>query len=194
MKCFLSSYLIDIKNFNEFIKLRENHYPNGSKINFVLDNEIIICNVSKNNGLIETENYYKNDSLYKVKEYHMLDDNTRVLQKEKTYKNNFLHSYNHNPAFIFYDVESYCENGKKILPIQLARWYKNGDLHRETYPADIYYDKKTNTIEEGYYLYGERFNMSNELKSFDFYVLSNTEGLTKKMIREKYGRNNYDWW
>ena len=194
MKCFLSSYLIDIKNFNEFIKLRENHYPNGSKINFVLDNEIIICNVSKNNGLIETENYYKNDSLYKVKEYHMLDDNTRVLQKEKTYKNNFLHSYNHNPAFIFYDVESYCENGKKILPIQLARWYKNGDLHRETYPADIYYDKKTNSIEEGYYLYGERFNMSNELKSFDFYVLSNTEGLTKKMIREKYGRNNYDWW
>lgn len=194
MKCFLSSYLIDIKNFNEFIKLRENHYPNGSKINFVLDNEIIICNVSKNNGLIETENYYKNDSLYKVKEYHMLDDNTRVLQKEKTYKNNFLHSYNHNPAFIFYNVESYCENGKKILPIQLARWYKNGDLHRETYPADIYYDKKTNSIEEGYYLYGERFNMSNELKSFDFYVLSNTEGLTKKMIREKYGRNNYDWW
>ena len=194
MKCFLSSYLIDIKNFNEFIKLRENHYPNGSKVNFILDNEVIICNVNKNNGLIETENYYKNDSLYQIKEYCMLDDNTRVLQKEKTYKNNFLHSYNHNPAFIFYDVESYCENGKKILPIQLARWYKNGDLHREIYPADIYYDKKTNSIEEGYYLYGERFNMSNELKSFDFYVLSNTEGLTKKMIREKYGRNNYDWW
>ena len=194
MKCFLSSYLIDIKNFNEFIKLRENHYPNGSKVNFILDNEIIICSVNKDNGLIETENYYKNNSLYQIKEYCMLDDNTRVLQKEKTYKNNFLHSYNHNPAFIFYNVESYCENGKKILPIQLARWYKNGDLHRETYPADIYYDKKTNSIEEGYYLYGERFNMSNELKSFDFYVLSNTEGLTKKMIREKYGRNNYDWW
>ena len=138
MKCFSSSYLIDIENFNEFMKLRENHYPNGSKVNFILDNEIIICDVNKNNGLIETENHYKNDSLYQVKEYCMLNDNTRVLQKEKTYKNNFLHSYNHNPAFIFYNVESYCENGKKILPIQLARWYKNGDLHRETYPADIY--------------------------------------------------------
>ena len=194
MKCFLSSYLIDIENFNEFIKLRENHYPNGSKVNFILDNEVIICDVNKNNGLIETENYYKNDSLYQVKEYCMLDDNTRVLQKEKMYKNNFLHSYNHNPAFIFYDVESYCENGKKILPIQLARWYKNGDLHRETYPADIYYDNKRNIIEEGYYLYGERFDMNNELKSFDFYVLSNTEGLTKKMIREKYRRIIYDWW
>ena len=194
MKCFSSSYLIDIENFNEFVKLRENHYPNGSKVNFILDNEVIICNVNKNNGLIETENYYKNDSLYQVKEYCMLNDNTRVLQKEKTYKNNFLHSYNHNPAFIFYNVESYCENGKKILPIQLARWYKNGDLHRETYPADIYYDNKRNIIEEGYYLYGEHFNMSNELKSFDFYVLSNTEGLTKKMIREKYKRDDYDWW
>ena len=56
------------------------------------------------------------------------------------------------------------------------------------------YKTKNNTIEEGYYLYGERFNMNDELKSFDFYVLSNTEGLTKKMIREKYKRNNYDWW
>ena len=131
--------------------------------------------------------------MYQVKKYCILNDNTRVLQKKKKKKNNFLHSYNYNPAFIFYDVESYCENGKKILPIQLARWYKNGDLHRETYPADIYYDNKKNTIEEGYYLYGERFSMSNELKSFDFYVLSNTEGLTKKMIREKYGRIMYDW-
>ena len=194
MKCFSSSYLIDIENFNEFMKLRENHYPNGSKVNFIFDNEIIICNVNKNNGLIETENYYKNDSLYKVKEYHMLDDNTRVLQKEETYKNGFLHSYNYNPAFILYDVESYYENNKKTLPILLVQWYKKGDLHRETYPAEIYYDKKKNIIEERYYLYGERFNMSNELKSFDFYVLSNTEGLIKKMIREKYKRDDYDWW
>ena len=194
MKCFLSNYLIDIKNFNEFIKLRENHYPNGSKVNFILDNEVIICDVNKNNGLIETENYYKNDSLYQIKEYCMLDDNTRVLQKEETYKNGFLHSYNYNPAFILYDVESYYENNKKILPILLVQWYKKGDLHRETYPAEIYYDKKKNIIEERYYLCGEYFNMNNELKSFDFYILSNTEGLTKKMIREKYGRNNYDWW
>ena len=34
---------------------------------------------------------------------------------------------------------------------------------------------------------------SNFVALIDFYVLSNTEGLTKKMIREKYGRIMYDW-
>ena len=104
MKGISSNIIIDAKDFVNFIKLREKHYPNGSKIYFLFENEEVECIVNENTGLIEKEIYYKNEKMYMIKTYYILPDDTRILFTEETYnKNGNLHSYNDKPAYIKYD-------------------------------------------------------------------------------------------
>ena len=178
MKGISSNIIIDAKDFVNFIKLREKHYPNGSKIYFLFENKEVECIVNENTGLIEKEIYYKNEKMYMIKTYYILPDDTRILFTEETYnKNGNLHSYNDKPAYIKYDVNSFYKN-KKFLPILFASWYSNGYMHRKIYPADIYYESNGKKLED-YYLFGKYFD---ENDFFNFSILSNIDNLTREYI------------
>ena len=50
MKGISSNIIIDAKDFVNFIKLREKHYPNGSKIYFLFENEEVFKKISTLSG------------------------------------------------------------------------------------------------------------------------------------------------
>ena len=183
------SFKIKLNNFYDFTICREKHFLKGSIIIFDFDNELVKCEVGEY-GLIETEEYFKNGNKYKIKQYFILPDNTRVLHKEFTYKNNFVHSIGEQPASIIYDVEQYWQNGKKNLKILNMSWMYKGNFHRKLYPAYYYFKKDGEIIAENY-LYNYYFDEENPDEMFKFLILSKKDNLTSKDVKESCTKQSF---
>lgn len=183
-----NSFKIKLGSFYDFTIYREKHFSRNSTIVFDFENESVKCEVGTY-GLIETEEYFKNGNKYKMMQYFILPDNTRVLEKEFTYKNDFMHSINERPASIIYDVWNYWSNGKKNLKILSAAWMYNDKFHRKLYPA-WYHVKKDGEITERCYLFDWYFNVEKSDDMLKFLVLSEKDNLTsddvKKVIMEQF--------
>lgn len=188
-----NSFKIKLSSFYDFTICREKHFLRNSIIVFDFEDELVKCEVGEY-GLIETEEYFKNGKKYKTMQYFILPDNTRVLEKEFTYKNDSMYSINEQPASIIYDVQEYWLNGKKNLKILSAAWMYNDKFHRKFYPAYYYFKKNGETTEE-YYLYNRFFDEEKPDDMFKFLILSGKNDLTSKDVQDSCnGRifiNNY---
>ena len=176
------SFKVKLNSFYDFTICREKHFLQGSTMIFDFDNELVKCEVGKY-GLIETEEYFKNGNRYKTMQYFILPDNTRVLEKELTYKNDSLHSIGEQPASIIYDVQEYWLNGKKNLKIFSVAWMYKGKFHRKLHPA-YYYFKKDGEITEEHYLFDRFFDEEKPDDMFKFLILSGKDDLTSKDVQE----------
>lgn len=177
-----NSFKIKLSSFYDFTICREKHFLRNSTIVFDFKNELVKCEVGEY-GLVETEEYFKNGSKYKMMHYFILPDNTRVLEKEFTYKNDSMHSIGEQPASIIYDVQDYWLNGKKNLKILSAAWMYKDKFHRKLYPA-YYYFKKDGEITQEYYLYNRFFDEEKPDDMFKFLILSGKNDLTSKDVQE----------
>lgn len=188
-----NSFKIKLSSFYDFAICREKHFLRNSIIVFDFENELVKCEVGEC-GLIEIEEYFKNGNRYKTMQYFILPDNTRVLEKEFTYKNDSLHSIGEQPASIIYDVQDYWLNGKKNLKILSAAWMHNDKFHRKLYPAYYYFKNNGETTEE-HYLYNHFFDEEKPDDMFKFLILSGKNDLTSKDVQDSCnGRifiNNY---
>lgn len=177
-----NSFKIKLSSFYDFTICREKHFLRNSTIVFDFEDELVKCEVGEY-GLIETEEYFRNGSKYKIMHYFILPDNTRVLEKEFTYKNDSMHSINEQPASIIYDVQDYWVNGKKNLKILSMAWMYNDKFHRKLYPAYYYFKQNGETTEE-YYLYNRFFDDEKPDDMFKFLILSGKSNLTSKDVQE----------
>lgn len=177
-----NSFKIKLSSFYDFTICREKHFLQGSTMIFDFDNELVKCEVGKF-GLIKTEEYFKNGNRYKTMQYFILPDNTRVLEKEFTYKNDLMNSIGEQPASIIYDIQDYWLNGKKNLKILSAAWMYNDKFHRKLYPA-YYYFKNNGEITEEHYLYNHFFDEEKPDDMFKFLILSGKSNLTSKDVQD----------
>lgn len=176
------SFKVKLSSFYDFTICREKHFLQNSIIVFDFDDEFVKCEV-RECGLIEIEEYFKNGNRYKTMQYFILPDNTRVLEKEFTYKNDSLHSIGEQPASIIYDVQDYWLNDKKNLKILSAAWMYNDKFHRKLYPA-YYYFKNNGEITEEHYLYNHFFDEEKPDDMFKFLILSGKSNLTSKDVQD----------
>lgn len=177
-----NSFKIKLSSFYDFTICREKHFLRNSTIIFDFENEIVKCEVGEY-GLIEIEEYFKNGNRYKTMQYFILPDNTRVLEKEFTYKNDSMHSIGEQPASIIYDAQDYWLNGKKNLKILSVAWMYKDKFHRKLYPA-YYYFKNNGEITEEHYLYNRFFDEEKPDDMFKFLILSGKNDLTSKDVQD----------
>lgn len=177
-----NSFKIKLSSFYDFTICREKHFLRNSTIVFDFEDELVKCEVGEC-GLIKTEEYFKNGNIYKTMQYFILPDNTRVLEKEFTYKNDSMHSINEQPASIIYDVQDYWLNGKKNLKILSVAWMYNDKFHRKFYPAYYYFKNNSETTEE-HYLYNHFFDEEKPDDMFKFLILSGKSNLTSKDVQD----------
>lgn len=183
-----NSFKIKLGSFYDFTVCREKHFSRNSTIVFDFEDELVKCEVGEC-GLIKTEEYFKNGNMYKTMQYFILPDNTRVLEKEFTYKNDLMHSIDEQPASIIYDVWEYWLSGKKNLKILSVAWMYNDKFHRKLYPA-YYYFKQNGETTERCYLFDWYFNAEKPDDMLKFLVLSEKDNLTsddvKKTVMEQF--------